>query len=187
MGRGSKLYLLAAFLAAGGCGGGSQPTNGLAGSVSRGSVDLRIDDAGGSNVSPSHIPANEVTVVFHDSTVNVVSLYAAGFQNEGGGSYAKRWDLTIDLVGEPVAGLVYQVGSSIMSSMPGTAAVLMQDRATWSSNGGTITVTSLANGTATFTFAGVVLAPADDSAMGTVTLDGTMTIDNIYAVCDCIG
>ena len=128
-----------------------------------------------------------MTVVFHDTSMGLVALYVAGFHHEGGDSYTKQWDLSIGLVGEPVADGVYQVGSVFMMDVPGTATVDIQDPAGWGATGGTITVTSLANATATFTFAGVTMAPTDSTSIGTFTLSGTLTIDNIYAVCDCFG
>src|SRR3954471_19244401 len=126
--RGKRACLLAVLAAAMSCSGSGGPRSSrdLVGSVSRGSVNVQIRDVAGSNLSATHIPADEVTTLFHDTTVNATSLYAAGVQSDDGGSIT-RWSLTIDLIGEPMEGLVYRVGSAIMSSVPGTALVVMQD------------------------------------------------------------
>ena len=98
MGRGLRLGLFTLLVAAASCGGSSRP-NGLVGSVSRGSANLRLEDTAGSNVAPSHIPANEITVGFRDLTMGITVIDVIGLMPEGGDSYTNRWDLVISLDG----------------------------------------------------------------------------------------
>lgn len=182
--------MLAAFTLAAGCGSGSSG-NGLVGTPSRGSVGLRFTDTAGSNVAPSHIPSNQVTVIFNDPTVDpVVALYVAGWFDKGGGSYTKSWDMVIDVDGQPTEGMVYQLGSGQLVN-PGDAVISFRDDSgDWMASGGTITVTSVVGAKVIFTLDVTMTAdprsiPA--RAVGTFSMTGYVTINNINAVCDCIG
>ena len=114
-------------------------------------------------------------------------LYVAGLENKGGGSYFKHWDLTFALVGDPTAGAVYQVVTG-MASAPGTATSHFQEVGSWTATGGTITVASVVGPKVTFSIDAVTYDadPRDGFAMGTFSLTGVLTINNIGAVCDCI-
>jgi hypothetical protein len=184
--------LILALVISARCGSPSSP-NALVGSVSRGSVNLPLADTAGSNVASSHIPANEITVSFRDATTSTVVLYVAGFEDQGGGSYLKHWDLTIGLDGDPASGTVYQLGGNQLSA-PGDATIVYQDDAgDWMAGGGTITVTAVVGAKVDFTLDAVTMVarpaglPGTVYPMGTFTLSGTLTIDNIDDVCDCIG
>jgi hypothetical protein len=174
---------LAALLSAG-CGSGS--SNSLSGSVSRGSVDLRLNGAAGTNLASSHIPANQVTVAYHDGTGDIV-IYVGGWQSEGGGSYSKRWFSAIGLVGEPVEGGVYQLSSAQLYE-PGSASMLWQDEpaGSWDASGGTIAVTSVVGPKVGFALDDVTMIPGDGSATGTFSVSGVLTINDINDICDCI-
>lgn len=177
--------LVGAFLVAAGCGSGPAH-NALIGSVSHGSVDLPLDAAAGSNLPPSHIAANMVTVLVRDASTAITVIYVGGFEDQGGGSFLKHWDLTVGIVGEPIPGAVYQVTSAQLGAS-GAATILMQEASgTWKGASGSIAVNSAVGETVAFAFDGVTMAPQGDGAIGTFSMSGTLTINNIDDVCNCI-
>jgi hypothetical protein len=194
MRRAPRVVVVAAFALAAGCGGSAPSAPGLVGRPSRGSVSLRFTDTANANVALSHVPANQVTVIFNDPTLDtVVALYVAGWFDEGGGSYTKSWDMVIDVDGPPVEGMVYQLGDQLVT--PGQAVMsFMDDSGEWKASSGTITVTSIVGATVTFTFQGVTMihagppgTPGTQFSMGSFSLSGVVTINDINDVCDCIG
>lgn len=187
-GPGSRLGLFTMIcVAVASCGSSSPPANGLYGIVSRGTANLRFENTDGSNLPPSHIPANEVTVTYREPTMGIVVIDVAGFVNEGGGSYARRWHLTISMKGDPVAGAVYQAAPQ--TDAAGQVYVLLLDDdvgGSWIADSGTVSVTSVANATVSFAVDVTMTAPGRDSAVGTFSMSGFVVINNINAVCDCI-
>jgi hypothetical protein len=173
-----------------GCGAGSSAPADLAGSVSRGSVRLQIDP-GTSNVSTSHIPANEVTVTFRDDVTPATALYVAGFEDRGGGSYFKRWDLTLTLDGDLAfaVGVVFHPISSATGATGTATSYFFDDSGSWTASSGTVSVTSVLGAKVSFALDAVTMdahSGPGERAMGTFLLSGTLTINNINAVCDCI-
>ena len=62
----------------------------------------------------------------------------------------------------------------------------------WRASSGTVTVASVVGAKLTFSIDGVTMdagaggAPGMPSAVGAFSLNGTLTINNVNAVCDCI-
>jgi hypothetical protein len=193
MKRAPTVGLVAVFAFAAGCGDSGPSGNGLFGAPSRGSVGLRFTDTASSNVAPSHIPSNQVTVIFNDPTLDpVVALYVAGWVNKGGGSYTKSWDMIIDIVGPPIEGTVYHLESGQLVN-PGDAVIDFMDAAgDWTASAGTITVTSVVGERVRFEIDATMVphnagTPPPVPSMGMFSMSGFVIINNIYAVCDCIG
>lgn len=180
------LIVLVSLLATG-C---SDPSNDLFGNTSHGSVSVDFGDESQSNLNPSHIHANEVTVLLHDVPTGTLALYVAGFRHEGGDSYAKEWQLSIGLTGEPSSGKTYAIDPAKPAGAPDTATLRFEEdvlgTALWSASGGSITVRSLVSRRATISLDAVTLAPQELGAMGTFSMSGTITIADIDNVCDCI-
>ena len=185
-----------------GCGGGGG-SNVIRGSTSGGSVDLEIDDGAQSGVESAHIPPSTITVLGQDATTGAISLYFAGFRDEGNGSSTKMWQIQLVLGDAPVAGNVYQLATPTSGEPPaGTGTLDMEedDRyAEWSAAAGSVSVDSVVSGQATFTVASAAMTPmagaslvsptsvtpTSGAATGTFLLDGQLVIANLSAICQC--
>ena len=184
--------LVVAVLIAGftGCSGrGAQPPNGLFGDTSRGSARIQFGDTSQSNLPPTHIRANSISVSFYDPASGTRGIDIGGWIDHGGGSYEQSWLLVLGLYGEPTARRVFPVDTLAgePSNAPDTAVIIFQDDSVsdWVASSGSVTVQSLMSLRATFSLDAVTLVPRarDVDAMGTFTMSGTFTIANINSVC----
>ena len=102
------------------------------------------------------------------------------------GSINLPLDDTAGIVGEPIPGAVYQVTSTQVGA-PGAATILMQEvSGIWKGASGSIAVNSAVGETVAFAFDGVTMAPQGDGGIGTFSMSGTLTINNVDDVCNCI-
>ena len=183
-----------------GCGGGGG-SNVIRGSTSGGSVDLEIDDGAQSGVESAHIPPSIITVLGQDATTGAISLYFAGFRDEGNGFSSKMWQIQLILGDAPVAGNVYQLATPTSGEPPaGTLQLEEDDRyADWSAAGGSVSVDSVISGRATFTATSAAMTPmfgaslvsptsvtpTSGAATGGFLLSGQLVIANLGAICQC--
>lgn len=187
MGLGPRLGVLAMICAAG-CGSSSSSpaSDGLVGFVSRGSVNIQFANTAGSNLSPTHVPANEVTVDYRDPSRAHFGLNVGGFVDEGNDVYGRRWHLAITFEGDPAPGANYP--ASPQPDTPGLGYVYLQDddaAASWTAGGGTITVLSVVDTKVSFAV-DVTMVPNGDTAVGTFSMSGVLSINNVNDVCDCL-
>jgi hypothetical protein len=188
-----RVLLVSVLLA--GCSGSSSDPAGLVGSTPHGSVRIQLGDTQGSLPS-THARANQVSVAFYDAPSAARAINIGGWIPEGGGSFAKSWQLLLDLFGEPTTGKVFPLvlDAGRPSSAPDTASILFADESSpqrdWIAISGSVTVQSLAALRATFSLDAVTLVPYEATGAvidgPTVTMDGTVTITNINNACDCI-
>ena len=184
--------LLVAVMIAGftGCGGGTaQPSHGLFGSTSRGSVAVQFGDTSQTNLPSTFIRANEISVTFYDAPTGTRAIDVGGWVDDGGGSFHNGWLLLPDLFGEPVTGKVYPLDTldaGQPSGAPDTAAIIFQGTPAdeWIASSGAVTVQSLVSVRAVLSFDAVTMVPRDSNAMGSFTMSGTLTITNINSVCN---
>jgi hypothetical protein len=183
--------LLVSVVVAGvvGCGGGStDPANTLVGNTSRGSVSLQRGDTSETNLSPTHVRANQISVAYYDPASGTRTINIGGWIDEGGGSFSKDWQIGLVLFGEPATGKVFPIDTIDAgqgSGAPDTASLFYQAGGPdWYASSGSVTVQSLASSRATFSIDALTMSPVGGIAVGTFTMSGSLVITNINSICD---
>jgi hypothetical protein len=184
--------LLVSVVVAGiaGCGGGpsADTSNALVGDTSRGSVSLQLGDTSQTNLSPTHVRANQISVAYYDPASGSRTINIGGWIDEGGGSFSKDWQIGLVLYGEPATGKVFPIDAldtGLASGAPDTAWLRLQDGGRdWSASSGSVTVQSLVSPRATFSIDAVTMSPIGGTAVGTFTMNGSLVITNVNSVCD---
>lgn len=146
-----------------------------------GAVDLRFAGNSGSNLDTSPLPPSIVGVFFTDEATHTRVIGVFGDEPAVNGFQRKAWQVALPIMGDPVAGATYTIGSSARltyDQFPTEGSWL-----SWTGTGGTISVDSISGTTATFSFSSIPMAPTTDGSgnqgTGTFTFSGTITVDDI--------
>jgi len=151
-----------------------------------GAADFTFAGTSGSNLDPSPLPPTEVGVVFKDAASHTRVIGVFAFEPEVDGFRRKAWQLALSIVGDPVAGATYTIGTAPGS---GSATLGYEQLPTpgswlsWNATAGSISVESVSGTTATFSFTSIPMVPttggSGNEATGNFTFSGTITVDNV--------
>jgi hypothetical protein len=179
MGAMRRVWGALALMVAGAVGCGASGAS----SATGGTATLSIGDAAGSNVATS-IPPISVVLGYVGQQVGVLSYEQQPSVN------VKRWQLVVDFTDTPMTGQTFTIAQR--QALAGTTAMAAMDMEElpasgsfreWSAVSGSISVPSRVGDQVTLAFTGVPFMPAQggsgNEAMGTFTLTGRITVDDI--------
>ncbi len=147
-----------------------------------GAAELTFAGESGSNLDTSPLPATNVGLVAQDAASHTRVIGVFAYEPAGSGFQRKDWQLALTIIGDPVAGGAYTIGS-------GSAVVEYDQYPTsgswlsWQASGGSISVESVSGTKATFSLSSIPMAPttggSGNEATGTFTFGGTIEVDNL--------
>src|SRR5512139_4064676 len=127
-----------------------------------GRVDLELSGASASNVDTTPLAPTDVGVVFEDAASHTRVIGVFAFEPASDGFERKAWQLALTIVGDPIPGTIYPIGTKATlayDQLP-SAGVQLGGEAT----SGGISVEAASGSSVTFSFSSIMMAPTNQFA-----------------------